>query len=324
MPLSIIRLKEKVLGQAEMTRPEALELVRLEEAGEIEELIQAAGEVTRTFHGDQAGLCSIVNAKSGLCPEDCAFCAQSLKFPTGVKRYPLLELEIILEKAKQAQQNGAHEFCVVTSGGSLTGHEFEKLLHILRCLKRELSIHLDVSVGFLSPKQALLLKEAGVRRVNHNVQTSSGFYSQIVTTHTYADRLATLQAIREGGLEICSGVILGLGETREDRIEAAFELQRFKPECVPLNLLDPRPGTPLQGSPLLDSMEIIKTVAVFRLLLPHTNLRLAGGRRLQLGSFQRLALRAGINGLIVGELLTTSGSPLEEDLLSLKEAGYEY
>lgn len=317
-------LKERILKGGEASREEALRLIPLEEPGEIDELIQTAGEITRSLHGPQATLCSIVNAKSGLCAEDCSFCAQSVKFSTGVKRYPFLEAEKILERAKQAERLGAHEFCVVTSGACLAPAEFEKLIEILDLLRKEISIHLDVSVGFLSLAQARRLKEAGVRRVNHNVQTSSGFYPQIVSTHSYSDRRATLSALREAGLEICSGVILGMGESREDRVEAALELQALKPECVPLNLLDPRPGTPLVGHSLLDPMEIIKTLAVYRLVLPRTNLRLAGGRRLQLGPFQKLALRAGINGLIVGELLTTPGSPFEEDLLNLKEAGYEY
>ena len=317
-------LHEKILKGGEASRQEALQLIQLEDPGEIDALIQTAGEITRSLHGSRARLCSIVNAKSGLCAEDCSFCSQSVKFSTRVKRYPLLDSGTILERARQAEERGAHEFCVVTSGARLTSAEFEKLIEILSLLRKEISIHLDVSVGFLSLAQAFRLKEAGVRRANHNLQTSSQFYDQIVSTHAYSERRATLKALREAGLEICSGVILGLGETREARVEAALELREFNHECVPINLLDPRPGTPLAGHSLLGPMEIVKTIAVYRLVLPRAPLRLAGGRRLQLGPFQKLALRAGINGLIVGELLTTPGSPLEEDLLNLKEAGYEY
>lgn len=315
-------LARKVIEGKDLSRSEALRLVCLDDRDKIDELLQAAGELTRSLHGSKASLCAIVNAKSGLCPEDCSFCAQSLKFQSGVKRYPLLEPEEILKKARLAEERGAHEFCIVTSGKALTEGEFEQLLSIVNLLRRETALQVDVSPGFLTLKQAQRLKEAGVTRINHNIQTSPRFYGQIVTTHSYSDRTATLQSLREAGLEVCSGVILGLGETREDRVEAALELRKFSPECVPINLLDPRPGTPLAQSSLLDPMEIVKTIAVFRLILPRTNLRLAGGRRLQLGSFQKLALRAGINGLIIGEYLTTPGSPLEEDFTNLREAGY--
>ncbi len=316
-------LRNELLEGGEISRPEALELIFLERPNDIDELVALAGEVTRFFHGREATLCSILNAKSGLCPEDCSFCAQSVKFNTGVKRHPLLETPAVIENAKRAEEIGSHEFCLVTSGAQLSPGEFERLLGILRELRKEVSLQLDVSIGFLTGEQAKQLKEAGVTRVNHNLQTSAQFYSEVVTTHSYSDRIRTLEALRAAGLEICSGVILGLGESRQDRIDAAFELRNFQPECVPINLLDPRPGTPLASNDLLDPLEIIKTIAVFRLILPRTNLRLAGGRRVQLGAFQKLALAAGINGLIVGKLLTTPGSPLEEDLENLKEAGFE-
>ena len=321
---TVERLRVKVLQGKEITREDALFLLQMNQDDDIQELIRSAGEITKRFHGAAAWLCSIVNAKSGLCAEDCSFCVQSVKFDTDIRRHPLLDSSVICEKARLAKERGTHEFCIVTSGASLTDHEFDQLLHIVACVRSQVAIRLDVSVGFLSSERALELKKAGVTRVNHNVQTSARFYPEIVTSHSYQDRLGTLSALRQADLELCCGVILGLGETPEDRIDAAFELRKFRPECVPINLLDPRPGTPLAGTQPLDPMEIIKTIAIFRFVLPHANLRLAGGRRAQLGQFQNLALCAGINGLIVGELLTTKGNPVPEDFEMLREAGFKW
>lgn len=302
-----------------ISHKQAMAFIQNDNEKEIQEMMDAAGQMTRRLHGNRTDLCGIVNAKSGLCPEDCAFCAQSVKFPTQVSRYPLLDTETVVAKAKEAEERGAHEFCIVTSGRRLTDGEFKQLLVIVAAVRKTVMIQVDVSVGFLNYPQARQLKEAGVRRVNHNVQTSSSFYPQITTTHSYDDRTATLRAIREAGLEICCGVILGLGESREDRVRAAFEIKEFEPECVPINLLDPRPGTPFQSRTLMEPIEILKTIAVFRLILPKTCLKLAGGRHVQLGSYQKLALQAGINGLIIGEYLTTKGGSLSEDFENLRE-----
>ena len=302
----------------------AMACIQNEDEKEIQQMMAVAGKLTRRLQGNRADLCGIVNAKSGLCPESCTFCAQSLKFPSQVRRYPLLEAETIAEKARQAKERGAREFCIVTSGRRLTDKEFKKILEIVAAVKKRVIIQVDVSVGFLNDSQARQLKEAGVTRVNHNVQTSSSFYSQIVTTHSYGDRIATLDAIKKAGLEICCGVILGMGESREDRVKAAFEIKSFDPECVPINLLDPRPETPLAGRAPMKLMEILKTIAVFRLILPKACLKLAGGRQVQLGRFQGLAFEAGINGLIVGEYLTTEGNSVSEDFKILREAGLNY
>ncbi|MBI4549519.1 MAG: biotin synthase BioB [Candidatus Omnitrophica bacterium] len=307
-----------------LSRDSYLGLLRLENPSEISRLFEFAVAVTRKFQGRRAGLCSIVNAKSGLCAEDCAFCAQSVRYKTGIPRYPLLEIAAVLEKAKQAEDRGCDEFCIVTSGGKLTDAEFGKLLEIIAAVRRAVTLHLDASVGFLDFVRARRLKEAGIRRINHNIQTSSSFYERIATTHSFEDRVATLGAARAAGLELCCGVLLGMGETREDRVDAAFEIRTYAPECVPINLLDPRPGTPLENQPLLDPIEVLKTVAVFRLILPGSPLRLAGGRRLQLGGWQREALRAGVNGLIVGDLLTTPGNALESDFEDLRAEGFEF
>jgi len=317
-------LRLKVLEGKKISREDALWLLQREAQNDLLELTRCAGEITKHFHGRQAELCSIINAKSGLCAEDCSFCAQSVRFKTNVNRYPLMDSAIICEKAKQARMRGSHEFCVVTSGASLTEREFDELLDIVSAVRSQVPIQLDVSVGFLSFERAERLKKAGVTRVNHNVQTSPQFYSRIAATHSYHDRLATLNALEHAGLEICCGVILGLGETPADRIDAALDIRKFRPACVPINLLDARRGTPLAQSSPLDPMEIIKTIAVYRFMLPETNLRLAGGRQVQLGPFQKQALEAGINGLIMGEYLTTKGNPVSEDFALLAEAGFKH
>ena len=302
--------EDEIIADGGISFEYAMDCIQREDEKDIQEIITTAGRIAQRIRRDRYELCSIVNAKSGLCSEDCGFCAQSMRFPSPIKRYPLLSPEKIVQKAKAAAERGVKEFCIVTSGRYLTAKEFQRLAEIVEVVRREVAIHVDVSIGFLDYAQACQLKTAGVRRVNHNVQTSAKFYGQIVSTHSYEDRIKTLQTVKEAGLEICCGVILGVGERREDRVQAAFEIKQFEPECVPINLLDPRPGTPLVGQALMEPLEILKTIAIFRLILPKTCLKLAGGRQVQLGEYQRLALQSGINGLIVGEYLTTKGNPL--------------
>ena len=319
----ITELKEKVLGGNEILFEEALELIELEDREAIHRLAEAAHEITLHFNSNQPGLCSLINAKSYLCGEDCAFCAQSVRFDTGAERYELLDEEVIVRAAKKAEEKGVKNFCLVTSGAAPLPHEFEKLLHIIERLRKETSLNIDASFGFVTKEQAEKLREAGLRRFNHNLQSSREFYPEIVSTHTYETRLATLRALLEGGLELCSGGILGMGESREDRVKMAFELKRFQPHCVPVNLLNPRPGTPLENAPPIDPLEAVKTIAVFRFVLPRANIKLAGGREGGLREHQELALRGGANGLIVGGYLTTQGNPLAEDFAMLARVGYE-
>jgi biotin synthase len=184
-------------------------------------------------------------------------------------------------------------------------------------------MNIDASLGFVTKEQAALLRDAGVRRFNHNLQSSREFYPQIVSTHTYDTRLDTLRALLEGGMELCSGGILGMGESREDRVKMAFELKRFHPECVPVNILNPRPGTPLENTPPMNPLEAVKTIAVFRFILPRANIKLAGGREGGLQAYQEMALQGGANGLIIGGYLTTEGNPIAKDFAMLKRAGYE-
>ncbi len=320
---TISELKSRVLGGGEISFEEAISLVEIEEPSSIDVLLDAASEITRAFHARQPGLCSLINAKSNLCGEDCAFCSQSVRFDTQVVRYGLLSPDLIVQAAKKAEAQGAKNFCIVTSGADLNDEEFEQALSVIKRLQTETHLGIDASLGFLTPERAYQLKEVGLRMFNHNVQTSRDFYSDIVSTHSYDTRLETLEHLCKAGVGICSGGILGMGESREDRIRMAFEVKRFQPQCFPVNILNPRPGTPLQNVVKLDPTEVLKTIAVYRFILPKSNIKLAGGREPNLGKLQRRALCGGANGLVVGGYLTTAGDPIAQDFQMLRECGYE-
>jgi len=316
-------LKDRVLEGGEITFDEAMRLIEIDDPGAFDALLAAAREISFHFNSDEPGLCSLINAKSYLCGEDCGFCAQSVRFDTRVDRYQLMPVDEVVERAKEFERKGAKNFCVVTSGGALSDEEFEHILKIYGRLRRETGMNLDGSLGFLTPEKVERLKEAGVRRFNNNLQSSREFYPKIVSTHTYDTRLETMKMLQEGNMEICSGGILGMGETREDRVKLAFELKPFQPHCLPMNVLNPRPGTPLEAQPKPDPREMVKTVAVFRFIHPKSNIKLAGGREINLGDrYQQMALEGGANGLIIGGYLTTEGNPMEEDFKMLTRAGF--
>ncbi|MBI4114951.1 MAG: biotin synthase BioB [Candidatus Omnitrophica bacterium] len=320
----IENLKTRVLEGKEISYEEAFRLIQIEDSEELETLLHAAHEITHHFNSNQAGLCSLINAKSYLCGEDCGFCAQSVRYDTQADRYTLMEPEKVVEAAKRAEKLGTQNFCIVTSGASPTDTEFEKILEIVKLLTQETKLHIDASLGFITEEQASRLKEAGLRRFNHNLQSSREFYPNIVSTHTYDTRVETIRALLEGGLELCSGGILGMGETKEDRVRLAFELKPYAPHCIPINVLNPRPGTPLESQPKFDPKEVLKTIAVFRFIHPKSNIKLAGGREANLTSKeQERALQGGANGLIIGGYLTTSGNPVQEDLRMLEAAGFQ-
>ncbi|MBI3999541.1 MAG: biotin synthase BioB [Candidatus Omnitrophica bacterium] len=320
---TITELKDRVIQGGEITHEEAAGLIEIEDPKLLDFLRKSAHEITLAFNSNKAGLCSLINAKSYLCGEDCGFCAQSVRFETSVARYELLESDVIVEAAKKAEKFGAQNFCIVTSGGALSDHEFERIIDVVRQLKKETKLGVDGSLGFMTPERITRLKEAGMRRLNNNLQSSREFYPSIVSTHSYDMRLETNETIREGEIELCSGGILGMGESREDRLNLAFELKKFMPECLPVNVLNPRPGTPLEHVPQLDNFEILKTIAVYRFILPKANIKLSAGREVTLGAEQDKALQGGANGLIVGGYLTTAANPVQDDLAMLRRTGYE-
>jgi biotin synthase len=314
---------ETIKQGGDITFVEALELLSCEGQVEIAVLLNCARQVFLLFQKNTIDLCSLVNAKSGRCSENCAFCAQSCHWPTDVATYPLLDANALLEHALKAQEAGAQRFCIVTSGRSICSNDFEIVLEAFGKIKKNTDLNLDGSLGLLSDDQMKQLKEVGVSRINHNLETSREFFPNICTTHSFDDRYSMVKKLKASGFEVCSGGIIGLGENREDRVSLAFSLKELHVDCVPINILNPRPGTPLMSHQPLDHMEIIKTIAVFRLVIPRAVIKIAGGREINLANDQLLALKAGANGIIIGGYLTTQGNSVEEDWALIREAGFE-
>src|SRR5438067_3029466 len=304
-----------------ITRAQALSLGELEERAEIEALVQRAWEARVERFGDSTDMCSLVNAKSGGCAEDCGFCAQSRFAEAETPMHALMEPEQILEHALAAEAAGAHRFCMVTQGQGLSRRDFEKYLQGVRLVTEHTNLKRCASIGHMSASRALALKEAGVQRVHHNVETAASYYDEVTTTVRYEGRLRTIGAVREAGLETCVGGILNLGETRAQRVEMAFELAQINPTSVPINLLNPRPGTKFGDRELIDPWEAVKWIAIFRLILPEALFRLCGGRVENLGELQPLAVKAGLNGVMMGNFLTTLGSEPEDDRAMFEELG---
>ncbi|KKG08304.1 biotin synthase BioB [Methanosarcina sp. 2.H.A.1B.4] len=274
--------------------------------------------------GNNVDLCAITNAKSGRCPENCRFCAQSAHHCAETREYPLLSPERLLEDAKYAEKAGARRFSIVTSGNRLKFEELESILDAVRLIKSRTGLEVCASIGTLSPESAGKLKEAGVSRIHHNLESSESFFRRICSTHTYADRIRTIRTAKEAGLEVCSGGILGLGESMQDRIKLALTLRELDVDAVPINILNPVPGTPMENAAPLPPMEILKSIALFRLVLPEKNIKLAGGREKNLRDLQSLALFCGANGLMLGNYLTTEGRSPEMDLQMIRDAGLNF
>ncbi len=270
---------------------------------------------------DSTDMCSLVNAKSGGCAEDCGFCAQSRYAEAATPMHAMMEPEQILEHAQAAQAAGAHRFCMVTQGQGLSKRDFEKVLAGARLVAAHTNLKRCASVGHMSGERARALKDAGVQRVHHNVETAESHYSEVSTTVRYEGRLRTIEAVREAGLETCVGGILNLGETREQRVEMAFELAAINPTSVPINLLNPRPGTKFGDRELMDPWEVVKWIAIFRLILPEALFRLCGGRVENLGELQAMAVKAGLNGVMMGNFLTTLGNTPERDRAMFEQLG---
>src|SRR6266576_6550504 len=296
-----------------ITPEEALRLGEIEDHAEIEALVERAWQARTERFGDSTDMCSLVNSKSGGCAEDCGFCAQSRFAEAETPMHALMEPEQILEHALAAEAAGAHRFCMVTQGQGLSRRDFEKYLQGVRLVTEHTNLKRCSSIGHMSPARAAALKEAGIQRVHHNVETAASYYDEVTTTVRYEGRLRTIQAVREAGLETCVGGILNLGETRAQRVEMAFELAAINPTSVPINMLNPRPGTKFGDREYMDPWEAVKWIAIFRLILPDALFRLCGGRVENLGELQQLAVKAGINGVMMGNFLTTLGSEPEED-----------
>jgi biotin synthase len=304
-----------------ITRQEALRLGELEDHREIGALVERAWQVRRDRFADSTDMCSLVNAKSGGCAEDCGFCAQSRYAEADTPMHPMMEPEQILEHARAAEAAGAHRFCMVTQGQGLSKRDFQKVLAGARLVAEHTNLKRCVSVGHITPDRARALKEAGIQRVHHNVETAESYYPEVSTTVRYEGRLRTIDAVKRAGLETCVGGILNLGETREQRVEMAFELAAINPTSVPINLLNPRAGTKFGERELMDPWEAVKWIAIFRLILPDALFRLCGGRVENLGELQRAAVKAGLNGVMMGNFLTTLGNTPEDDRTMFEELG---
>ena len=302
-------------------REEALRLGDLEDRVEIEQLVERAWRARVERFADSTDMCSLVNAKSGGCAEDCGFCAQSKYADADTPMHAMMEPEQILEHARAAEAAGAHRFCMVTQGQGLSRRDFEKVLVGARLVAEHTNLKRCVSIGHMSAQRAKALKEAGIQRVHHNVETAESYYPEVSTTVRYEGRLRTIDAVQQAGLETCVGGILNLGESREQRVEMAFQLAKIDPTSVPINLLNPRPGTKFGDRDFMDPWEAVKWIAIFRLILPDALFRLCGGRVENLGEFQAIAVKAGLNGVMMGNFLTTLGNTPEQDRSMFEDLG---
>ncbi len=289
-------------------------------------LMAAAEKIRRHFKGNKIKLCAIVNAKSGRCSENCSFCAQSAHHKTNTSIYPLLPKDEIVNAAKSAEsQMSATCFSIVTSGKGIHSEgDMSAIGSAVATISNETELNRCVSLGVLSKDQIIELKEAGLKRLHHNLETSESFFSKICTTHTYEERLKTIKLAKELGLEVCSGGIFGLGESAEQRVELAFTLRELGVESVPINILNPIPGTPAaENYQPLAPFEVLKLIAAYRFILPTQDIGVFGGREKALGSLQPLMFIAGANVTLVGDYLTTKGQPPEKDLQMIKDLGLE-
>ena len=287
----------------------------------LSELIDISNTITKENFNNEVEACSIISARTGACSENCKYCSQSKHNHAKIECHPLLDVETVKKAALSAKDNGATRFCIVTSGRVPTDKDFEKILEMIKEVASIEGIHCCASLGLLSEEQIKKIKEAGVERYNHNINTSQNYHKNICTTHNFEDRIHTVEMVQKHGMEACCGVIIGMGETREDRIDMALSLKKLNPKTVPINFLNPIKGTPLENfENKINEEEILKTICIFRIILPKALLRYAGGRTTRLSKFnQKQGLIAGINSILVGNYLTTTGSTGENDKKMLKE-----
>jgi len=321
----LAHLGRRVLAGGAIEREEALWLFNLESGADIFDLMAWANRIRERFKGNKIHLCSIVNAKAGACSENCSFCAQSSFYQTGSPRYGFIDPEPVLEAASEAQKHGVTAVGLVAAWRGLNeGPMLDEVCDRIRDLTRDGKARPDASLGIIkSQKVADRLKEAGLECYGHNLETSRRFFPSQCGTHTFEDRLETIGYLKNAGIKICSGGIIGMGETREDRCDLAFELRDIGANVVPINILNPIPGTPFEKVPPLPPMEILKTIACFRFILPRREIMIAGGRTVNLRDMQSMVFTAGASALMVGNYLTTLNQPVEKDLQMLRDLGLD-
>jgi len=318
-------LGRRVLAGGNISREEAVSLFALESTADIFELLAWANRIREQFKGNKIHLCSIVNAKAGACSENCSFCAQSSFYQTGSPKYGFVDPEPVLEAADEANKNSVTAVGLVAAWKGLNeGPMLDEVCDRIRELKDSGKTRPDASLGLIkSQRVADRLKEAGLECYGHNLESSRRFFPKTCTTHTYDDRLETIGYLKKAGIKICSGGIIGMGETREDRCDLAFALREIGANVVPINILNPIPGTPFEKNPPLPVMEILKTIACFRFILPRQEIMIAGGRTVNLRDAQSMVFMAGASALMVGNYLTTLNQPVEKDLQMLKDLGLD-
>jgi len=293
------------------------------EGERVQPLLDRAAAVRASRFGDAVRLCAICNAKSGRCPERCDFCTQSVRFETDAPAHPMKDPTTIVDEARRAARAGAREFSIVTSGRALRSErDVAAVEEAVRRIVAETGLEVCASLGEVSREVLVRLRDAGLVRYHHNVETAPSFHPSIVHTHSYEDEVRVVREARDVGLKVCCGGILGMGETREQRVEMAFALKEIDPQCVPLNFLDPRPGTPLSDLDELTPLECLKIIAVFRLVMPGTYIFVCGGRERNLAGRQGEIFRSGATGTMVGDYLTTRGQPADEDRRMIDRAGF--
>ncbi len=308
----IAEVADRVIAGDGVTEAEAQRLIGAT-GSDIFALFLGATRIREQFLGSGVHLCAIINAKSGHCPENCAFCAQSAHFDTGVPTYPLVDEERIVAEARSAQESGSTCYGIVTSGTTVQGDEVALLCGALRRIRQETAIAPACSLGIISEETARALKEAGMATYHHNLETARSFFPNICTTHDYDDDIATIKAVKQAGLRVCSGGIFGLGESQDQRVELAFTLRELEVESIPLNFLNPIPGTPLEGAELITPLECLKAIALFRFVNPTRQISVCGGREKNLRDLQSWIFFAGASGTMTGNYLTTTGRSSEED-----------
>lgn len=312
---------DAVLGGASLDHGQASALARAEGA-DLWDLLAAANRVRAHFRGNRLDLCSIVNAKSGACGEDCAFCAQSAHHATGAPVYPLISMDQMAKAAENAKKNGARRFCIVTSGRGIDSSE--DLENIARGIRRvkDLGLLPCATLGTLTKEQLARLRDAGLNRYHHNIETSREYFPRVCTTHTFDERTALLHDARDLGISTCSGGILGMGESMEDRGSMAFSLRELDVDSVPVNFLMPIMGTPFENMPAISPLEALHAVALFRMILPEKEIRICGGRGPALGRLHPLIFTAGADGFLIGNYLTTIGLDPADDLAMVRDLGF--
>ena len=317
----LIELKNKVLNGGDISFDEAKKIVNHEN---IDELRHAANEIREKFCGNVVDTCSIINARSGLCSENCKWCSQSRHFKTGIEEYDFVDEDELMQLAEYNDRRGVRRFSLVTSGRKVSKKDISRFCDNYKRLSSETNLYLCASMGLLDEDDLRMLKESGVKRYHCNLETASSYFGNLCSTHTPDDKKKTMRAARNMGMDICSGGIIGMGESMEQRLEFAFELKELDVDSVPVNILQPIKGTPLENMPLISDEDIMRTVAVFRFILPKVVLRYAGGRARLSKDIQSKILLGGMNGAMIGDLLTTIGNRIDEDYELFRSLGLDF